>query len=165
METEGGVSALLRPSRVGVRVVGAINWPPTASDADSIQPRLDVAARPHAPTCVLGIALDRVEFSLRIFRPVNCETVAHQPFAEIGAVHQTRRHGSPVLVKGDRDAAHRPSGNEGIEIVRRLRSAAILQAVIAPTELTAFRSVDAPQPDACTVYFQDVAVDDAGLTR
>src|SRR5437879_10385843 len=63
----------------------------------------------------------------------------------------------------DGDAAHRPSRNERVEIVRGLGSAAILQAIFSPAQLTAFRSVDAPQAKARVLDFQRVAVDDAGL--
>ena len=89
METEGGVSALLRPSRVGVRVVGAINWPPTGSDADPIEPRLDITACPHASTLMLGLPLYKVEFTFRILRPDYRETVTHQPFCEDSSINRT----------------------------------------------------------------------------
>jgi hypothetical protein len=59
----------------------------------------------------------------------------------------------------------RPPGNEGVKAVRRFRAAAILEAVLASAKLAAFTRVDATQPDACSVDFQRVAIDDAGLTR
>jgi hypothetical protein len=130
-----------------------------------VQPRLDVAARPHTTAGVLCFALDRFEFSLGTLWPVNCVAVADQPFAEIDIANRTRRHGAPVLVQRDRNAGHGLLGNEGVKIVRCLRPAAILQAVLATTKLTAFRGVDAPQPNACPVNFQGVAIDYACLTR
>jgi hypothetical protein len=55
------------------------------------------------------------------------------------------------------------SRNESVEIVPRLGATAILQAVLASAELTAFGGVDPPEPDTRPVDFQRVAVDDAGL--
>jgi len=52
---------------------------------------------------------------------------------------------------------------KGVEIIRRLGTATILQAVLAPAELRALRRVDAPQANARTVNFERVAFDDAGL--
>jgi hypothetical protein len=39
----------------------------------------------------------------------------------------------------------------------------ILQAVLAPAKLAALGRVNAPEPDARSVDFKSVAVDDAGL--
>ena len=72
---------------------------------------------------------------------------------------------SPVLVQRDRKAAHGTLGDEGVQFVRSLRPAAILQAILAPAELAAFRRIDPPQADARAMDFQRVAVDDAGLPR
>jgi hypothetical protein len=54
-----------------------------------------------------------------------------------------------------------PSRDEGVEIVRGFRTAAILQAVVAPAELRAFGRINAPKANAGTVDFECVAVDDA----
>ena len=48
-------------------------------------------------------------------------------------------------------------------MVRRLGTAPILQAVIAPTKLAALRRIDSPEANARPVNFQRVAIDDAGL--
>jgi hypothetical protein len=54
---------------------------------------------------------------------------------------------------------------KGIQIVRRLRAALILQAVPAPAKLATFRRIDSPKANARSVDFQTVAIDDAGLSR
>jgi hypothetical protein len=93
---------------------------------------------------MIGIALGLIVLALRVLRPIQRETVARKPFAEIGAANRTRRDRSPVLIQRDRDATHRASRKEGVEIVRGLGAAAILQAVLASAELTALRCVNAP---------------------
>jgi hypothetical protein len=55
-----------------------------------------------------------------------------------------RRHGATVSVQRDRQAVYRPPCNEGIEIVRGLGTAPILQAVLAATKLASFWRI-APQ--------------------
>jgi hypothetical protein len=75
---------------------------------------------------VFSFALYRIKFSFRILRPVDCETVANQPFAEIDVTHRTSRHRASVLTQRDRDATHRPPRNERVKVVRRLGPAAIL---------------------------------------
>jgi len=112
---------------------------------------------------MLGLTLDPIEFSLRILRPVNCETVAYKPLGEISSINRTRCDRTPILIQRGWDAGYRPSREEGVEIVRGLRSATIWQAIFSPAKLAAFWSVDAPQPYSCPVDFQGVAVDDAGL--
>jgi hypothetical protein len=114
---------------VSVRVVRTFSWSTAGSDAHPIKPRLDVTACPYASPGVLRFTLDLVEFSLRILRPIQCETVANEPFAEIDTVDRTRRHRPPVLVQRDRDATNWLARNEGVDLVRHLRSAPILQAV------------------------------------
>ncbi|SIO35610.1 hypothetical protein SAMN05443247_04352 [Bradyrhizobium erythrophlei] len=69
---------------------------------------------------------------------------------------------SVLRITGARDAIHRPSRDEGVEIVRSFSAAAILLAVVAPTELGTLGRVDAPQADARAVDFERVAVDDGG---
>ena len=117
-------------------------------------------ARRNCPTTCLDLHARLHAGSRRIFlsilRPINCETVSHQPFAKINIVNGACRHRAPILIQRDRAAAHGPSGNEGVEIVRSLRSAAILQAVFSPAKLAALWSVDAPQPYSRPVNFQGV---------
>jgi hypothetical protein len=112
---------------------------------------------------MLGVALGRSVLALRILRPVKREAVADQPLAEIGAVHRAGRNSPSVLIQRDRDAAHRSTRDESVEIVRGFRAAAILLAVVAPAELGSLGRVDAPQADARAVDFECVTVDDAGL--
>jgi hypothetical protein len=149
--------------RVRVRVVRAIRWASVRPDAGSIKPRLEVAPRPHAPPGMIGIALGTVVLPSRISRPIQRETVARKPFAEIDTTDGARRHRSPVLIQRDGGATHRPSGNESIEIVRRLGAAAILQAVLASAELTAFGRVDAPKKNARAMDFERATVNYTGL--
>ena len=68
------------------------------------------------------------------------------------------------MIQGDRDAAHRPPRDEGVEVVRGFRAAAILLAVVAPAELAALGRVNAPEANSRAVNFECVAVDDAGLS-
>jgi len=67
------------------------------------------------------------------------------------------------LIQGDCDAQDWPSRDEGGEVVRGLRAAAILETVLAPTELGALGRIDAPEANARAVNLECVAVDDAGL--
>lgn len=126
------------PSRMGIRIIRTLSRAPASPDTYAIQPWLDITACPHAPPGMLGFTLDRIKFSLGVLRPVKGKTVADQPFPEVRAVDRTCRHGSPVLIQRDRNAAYRSPGDKCAEIVRRLRSAPILQAVLAATKLTAF---------------------------
>ena len=91
-----------------------------------------------------------------------CKAIAYKPFAEVGAVHRTRRR-SPVLVQRYRDAAYRSARNGRVEIVRSLRPAAILQAVLAPAKLAAFQRINSPETNARAVNLQRIAVDDTGV--
>jgi hypothetical protein len=112
---------------------------------------------------VLCLTLDGIVFPLGVLGPIQRQTIADQPFAEVDAIDRTRRYRPPVLIEGDRDTAHRPAGNEGVEIIGGFRPAPILQTVPAPTKLTAFGSVHPPEADARAVDFKRVAIDDAGL--
>ena len=105
---------------------------------------------------MLGLTLDRVELSFRIQRPIYRKSVAYKPFGEVSLTDRTRCDRAPILIQRDWDADYRPSRNEGVEIVRSLRSAPILQAVFSPAKLAALWSVDAPQPYARPVNFQGV---------
>jgi hypothetical protein len=122
---------------MGIRVIRAIRLPSVRPDAGPIQPRLDVAARPYPAPCVLRIALGRSVLTFGILRPVERKSTADQPFPKIDAVDRTRRDCPPVLIARDRDTVHRAFCDEGVEIVRGLRAAAILQAILAAAELRA----------------------------
>jgi hypothetical protein len=53
--------------------------------------------------------------------------------------------------------------DEYIEIVRCFRAASVLKAIFATTELSAFGSIDAPEPNARAMDLYRVAVDNARL--
>ena len=55
-------------------------------------------------------------------------------------------------------------GNECVQVVCCLRPTTILQTVFAAAQLAALRRVDTPEPDADSMNFQCVAINDAGLT-
>jgi len=131
-------------------------------DADPIKPRLHVASHPYPPPGLISLALISTVLPLGVFRPIEGETVPHQPLPEIGPANRARRHGAPVTIETHRRAVHRALRDEGVKIVRRLRAAAILQAVIAPAKLAALRRIDSPEPDPSAVDFQRIPIDDAG---
>jgi len=148
---------------MGVRVVRTFTRFPASPDADAVKPGLDIAPCPHPSPGVFSFALDGVISAPRISRPVDCETVAHQPFAQIDIADRASCHCPPILVQRDGDAVQRPSRNKSVEIVRRLGPAPILETILASAKLTAFRRVDTPEPDAGAVNLQRVAIDDAVL--
>jgi hypothetical protein len=88
---------------------------------------------------MLGITLRRTVFALRVLRPIEREPVANQPLPKVNAVNRTYRNRTPVLVQADRRAIYRPSRYEGVEFVRCLGPATILNA-----KLTALGRVNAP---------------------
>jgi hypothetical protein len=98
-------------------------------------------------------------------RPVQGETIAHEPIAKVSAADRACRHGATVSVQRDWQTVYQPPCNEGIQIVRRLGTAPILQAVLAATKLAAFWRIDPPQADPGPMDFQRIAIDDAGLPR
>jgi hypothetical protein len=67
------------------------------------------------------------------------------------------------LVQCNGQAIHRPPCNEGIKIVSGLRSALVLQAVLAPAKLATLRRINAPKANARPVHFQRITIDDARL--
>ena len=127
---------------MGTRVIRASRRSPVRPDAGSTQPRLNIAASPYPTPGVLGIALGRSVLAFGILRPIYCEAIANQPIAEIGFGHRTPRHDASVLVQRDRVATHWPIRDEGVEIVRGFRAAAIMLAVVAPAELGILGRVD-----------------------
>jgi hypothetical protein len=60
-------------------------------------------------------------------------------------------------------AAYRPPYKEGIKSVSGLRSALVLQSVLAPAKLATFRRIDSSKANARSVDFERVAIDDTGL--
>jgi hypothetical protein len=53
-------------------------------------------------------------------------------------------YGGPAQLSPTIAQCLRPPRNESIKIIRRLGSAAILQAILATTKLAALRRIDAP---------------------
>ena len=70
-------------SRMGVRVIRTVTRYPASPDTDAEKPGLDIAPCPHPSPGVFSFALDSVISPPRILRPVDCETIAHQPLAQI----------------------------------------------------------------------------------
>lgn len=99
-----------------------------------------------------------------ISRPIQRETIADQPFPQIGGPDETCRDRTPILVRGNGGATHWTSGDENIQFVGRLRAAAVQIAVGTPAQLIAFRRVDTPKPDPGSMYFQRITINDTGLS-
>lgn len=151
-------------SRMCVRVIRTIGWCATRSHARAVQPGLHIAACPHPATGTISIALRGAIPAAEIARPVQRQTVADQPFPEIGSPDQTCRDRTAILVLEKRGATHRTSGDETIELICSVRATAIQVAVSTPAQLAAFRRIDSPKPDARPQYFQGITINDTGLT-
>jgi hypothetical protein len=95
------------------------------ADADTIELRLDVTALPDTSTGALGIALSPGVSAFRV-TPVQSKAIAHEPLAEIGAVDRTSRNGAAKRVEAERDTVDGAPGNLSVEIVRCLRTTAVL---------------------------------------
>jgi hypothetical protein len=116
---------------MGVRVIRTVTRFSASPDTDPEKPGLDIATCPHPSPGVFSSPLDGVISPPRILRPVDCETVAHQPFAQVDIADRASCHRPPILVQRGRDAVQRPSGNKSVEIVRRLGPAPILETILA----------------------------------
>jgi hypothetical protein len=68
------------------------------------------------------------------------------------------------LVEAEWNTVDGTASNEGVKAVRSLRTATVLQTVFAAAQLAALRCIDAPKPDPRSMYFQRVAVNNAGLS-
>jgi len=112
------------------RIIRAVTRPSALPDARAKQPRLNVAACPHASPGMLCIALRLIIFALWVLRPIQREPVAYQPIRKVNAINRTYRNRAPVLVHVHGRAINRPSSYEGVKVVRCLGPAPILQAVI-----------------------------------
>ena len=148
---------------MSVRIIGAIGWPPTGTDADPVQPGLYIAALPYSASGFFGFPLIRTVLAVGVFRPVHGEAIPDQPFAEIRIADRACGDRSPVAVETNRIAAQGSPRDEGTEIVRGLRTTSIPLAIFASAELGALGCIDAPEPDVVAVDFQRVAIDDACL--
>ena len=148
-----------------VRIIRTVGGLPARTNAGAIEPWFDVAAFPYSPAGAFSIALGVIVSAFRVLRPIQRKPLANKPFAEIGAADRAGRNRPAVRVEVKGRAVDRTPSNECIKVVCRLRAAAILQAILAAAELSAFRRVDTPEPDAYAMNFQRVAIDDAGLTN
>ena len=148
---------------MSIRIIGAVGRTSARSDAHSIEPWFDVAAFPHSAPGLLSFALRILVLSFGVLRPVQGEAVAHESIPEVHAVDKARRYSATVTIQRDRQAAYWASGNERVQIVRRLRAALVLFAVLAPAQLRALGRIDPPEPNSGAMYFKRVTIDDAGL--
>lgn len=151
-------------SRMGICIVRTGGRLSTCADACTIEPRLDVAALPESLARALSLALSFVISALRVLRPIQRKTVAHKPLPKIRTTDRAGRDRAVILIEADWNTIDGTVGNEGVKVVRGLRPATILQAVVATAQLTALRCIDSPKPDARSMHLQRVAVDHAGLS-
>lgn len=151
-------------SRMGICVIRAGGRLPTCPDACTIEPRLDVGSLPESLAGTLSLALSLAISALRVLRPIQRNATPYKPFSEIPACDRAGRDGPAIRVEADWNTIDGTAGNEGVKVVRRLRTATILQAVFAAAQLTALRCIDTPKPDTRSMYFQRIAVDHASLS-
>ena len=114
---------------------------------------------------MLSFSLDLIVHAPGVIRPVEREAVADKPLAKVSAIHGASRDSAPVLIQRDRGAANRLATDEGIEIIRCLGAASILEAIFASAKLRAFGCIDTPEPNTRAVYFQGVPIDNASLPQ
>lgn len=129
---------------MGTRVVRTGGRLSARAGAGAIQPRLDIAALPDTSTGTLGIPLSPSVSAFRVLKPIQSKAIAHEPFAEIGAVDRTSRNGAAISVEADWDTVDGASRNVSVKVVCRLGATAILRAVLATAQLAVLWSVDAP---------------------
>jgi hypothetical protein len=114
---------------------------------------------------MLGFSLDFVVHAVGVIGPIERETVADKPLAEVSTAHGASRDCAPALIQRDGCAANRSASDEAVKIIRCLRAASILKAIFASAELCAFRRIDTPEPNTRAVNFQRVPIDDARLPK
>ena len=90
------------------------------------EPRLDVAALPESLAGALSLTLSFVISALRVLRPIQRKTVADKPFSEIPACDRAGRDRAAKRVEADWNTIDGTAGNEGVKVVRGLRTATIL---------------------------------------
>lgn len=98
----------------------------TFADACTIDPRLDVAALPESSARALSLALSFVIPALRVLGQIQRKAVAYKPFSEIPACDRAGRDRSAIRVEADWNTIDGTAGNEGVKVVRGLRTATIL---------------------------------------
>jgi len=101
----------------------------------------------------------------RVSRPIECEPVAHEPFAKITVTDRTERHYALVTVNVNLLTANRPTRDKAIQRVRRLGTATILQAIVTTAKLVGLGCINTRQANALTMYLDSVAINDACLSR
>jgi hypothetical protein len=111
---------------MGTRVVRTVGGLSARADAGAIEPRSDIAALPDTSSGALGIALSPGVSAFRVLKPIQSKPIVHEPFAKIGAVDRTSRNGAAKWVEAERDTVDGAPGNVSVEIVRCLRTTAVL---------------------------------------
>src|ERR1700739_4494463 len=148
---------------MNIRVIRASGRSSAGTNTDPVYPRLHVAALPNPAPSPLSIALSCTVPSVRVFRPIQGETLPHKPLTKIGITDRARSHRASIAIEADRIAVHRSARDEGVQFVRGLRTASVRLAIFAPAELGGLGRIDAPEANTVAVDFQCVAVDDARL--
>jgi hypothetical protein len=105
-----------------VRIIRTVGRGAARPDAHAEQPWLHVAACPHAAARTIGIALCSRIPSFRILRPIQRETIANEPFAEVSAADRADRYAPPVLILGYGCTLDRSPRDEGVEIIGCIRA-------------------------------------------
>jgi hypothetical protein len=111
---------------VGVCIVRTGGRLSTRADTCTIKPRFDVAALPQSLPGELSLALSFVISALRVLRPIQRKAVAYKPFTEIGPCNRAGRDGAAIRVEADWNTIDRTARNEGLKVIRGLRTTPIL---------------------------------------
>ena len=125
--------------------------------ARPIQPWLDITAFPDSMARALGISLSLAVFAFGVLRPIQCEAVAHEPFAKICAANRTGRYRAAIWVEAQWKAIDREPVDKGVKVICRLRAAAVLGAILTTAYLAALRCIDPPEADPRPMNFEGVA--------
>ena len=102
---------------MSVRIIGAIGWPPTGTDADHVQPGLHITAFPYSASGLFGFPLFCTVLAVGVFRPVHGEAIPYEPFAEIRIADRACGYRAPVAVETNRIAVQGSPRDEGVETV------------------------------------------------
>jgi hypothetical protein len=90
--------------------------------------------------------------------------LAHKPIGQICTAERAGRNCTTIAIDGNLLAYHRLAADEGGELIGGFRAASVLQAVFAPAKLVALGCVNTPEPNAPTVDFEGVTIDNARLS-
>lgn len=150
----------LSPPRPSTRPVA---WPVIADRRDSAK-----AARSCPSTDRAFPAAHRAQLGhrpLAVLRPIEREPLTHQPVGEVHAASRAHRNAAAIPIAVNLDATGDAATDEIVECIRGLRAAATVRCVRIAAKLAALGRVDAPEPDARSVDFERVTVDDAGTAN